>query len=104
MIGARVFMTMAERLCRLGLSEQVLSVLKDLTDSNHEPSPALCSALLNTALTVGDTAVLRVLLSWYKQNFNVGLLDGQANHVLSIAANAGDAHLGLAAFQVSAGK
>lgn len=100
-IGARAYMVLAERLCRMGLSEEVLGVLKDLTAQNHEPSPALCGSLLATALLVGDTAVLRVLLNWYKVNFNVGLLDGQANHALSVAANAGDAHLGLAAFQVS---
>lgn len=101
-IGARAYMGLAERLCRMGLSEEVLGVLKDMTAQNHEPSPALCGSLLGTALSVGDTAVLRVLLNWYKVNFNVGLLDGQANHALSVAANAGDAHLGLAAFQVGA--
>lgn len=84
----------------MGHAEQALTVLNDLTEVNHEPSAALCEPLLNAALSSSDTAVLRVLLTWYKTNFNMGLLNGQSNRILHIAAAAGDGHLAVMAFQV----
>jgi pentatricopeptide repeat protein len=99
-VHARVYLAVAERYCRMGASDKVLAVLKDMTENNHEPSPALCEPLLNAAMQAADVAVLRVLLSWYKSNFNMGLLDGQTTHVLCTAANVGDAQLALTAFQV----
>jgi pentatricopeptide repeat protein len=101
-VHARVYLAVAERYCRMGASDKVLAVLKDMTEHNHEPSPTLCEPLLNAAMLAADVPVLRVLLSWYKSNFNMGLLDGQTTHVLSIAANKGDAQLALTAFQVRA--
>ena len=102
-IHPRVFLNMAERYCYMGESERVLAVLQDLTESNHEPAADLCGPLLVAALTVGDTAALRVLLSWYKSHFNIGLLEGQSTQVLRIAASRGDSQLALMAFQVSIG-
>jgi len=85
----------------MGNSEGALAVLRDLTDINHEPSATLCEGLLDCALSTGDTAVLRVLLSWYKTNFQVALINGQSRRILQIAAGEGDGQLALMAFQVS---
>ena len=100
MIGPRVFIALAERYCKMGKTDRVLSVLQDLTDSGHEPSPMLCETLLDVATANCDAAVLRVLVNWYKVNFNVGLLDGQLAQILEVAANCGDTELAVAAFQV----
>eukprot|EP00428_Durinskia_dybowskii_P074795 CAMPEP_0170397644 /NCGR_PEP_ID=MMETSP0117_2-20130122/22984_1 /TAXON_ID=400756 /ORGANISM="Durinskia baltica, Strain CSIRO CS-38" /LENGTH=743 /DNA_ID=CAMNT_0010654159 /DNA_START=14 /DNA_END=2245 /DNA_ORIENTATION=- len=99
-IGPRVFIALAERYCKMGKTDQVLSVLQDLTDSGHEPSPMLCETLLDVATANCDAAVLRVLVNWYKVNFNVGLLDGQLAQILEVAANCGDTELAVAAFQM----
>lgn len=84
----------------MGRSDEALLVLSDLTEVNHEPSAALCDPLLNAALAVSDTAVLRVLLTWYKTNFNMSLGHGQSTRILNISAAVGDGQLALMAFQV----
>lgn len=100
-MSSRVFMSVAECYCRMGNGEGSLTVLRDLTDIEQQPSANLCEGLLEAALSVGNTTVLRVLLSWYKVNFNVALLHGQSQQVLHIAAGQGDGQLALMGFQVS---
>ena len=99
-MSSRVFMAVAECFCRLGNGEGSLTVLRDLTDIEQQPSASLCEGLLDAALSVGNTTVLRVLLSWYKVNFNVALMSGQSQRVLHIAASQGDGQLALMGFQV----
>lgn len=97
----KVFMSVAECHCRNGNSDRALAVLRDLTEINQQPSASLCAGLLEVALQSGDCAVLRVLLSWYKTNFNITLPEGQCRRTLHIAAGLGDGQLGLMGFQVS---
>eukprot|EP00598_Pedospumella_elongata_P014668 CAMPEP_0184988000 /NCGR_PEP_ID=MMETSP1098-20130426/22722_1 /TAXON_ID=89044 /ORGANISM="Spumella elongata, Strain CCAP 955/1" /LENGTH=575 /DNA_ID=CAMNT_0027512645 /DNA_START=330 /DNA_END=2057 /DNA_ORIENTATION=- len=99
-MSSRVFMAVAECFCRLGNGEGSLTVLRDLTDIEQQPSASLCEGLLDAALSVGNTTVLRVLLSWYKVNFNVALMSGQSQRVLHIAASQGDGQLALMGFQM----
>lgn len=97
-------MAVAECHCKMRNSEGALTVLRDLTEINHEPSAALCEGLLDCALATSDTAVLRVLLSWYKTNFNVALINGQSRRILQISAEEGDGQLALMGFQVRSSK
>jgi hypothetical protein len=98
--SAQLYMKIAMAFCKGGLGQLSLEVLRDMTDSNHSPTPQLCDDLLITALFAADTKVLRVLASWYSNDFHARMEYGVVNRMLQIAASTGDGQLALVTFQV----
>ena len=72
--------------------DAVLNVLRDMTESFYEPSVVFCNALLDGALFIGDTKVLRVLSTWYLNNFPHRLDHGIITRMLHVASAAGNIH------------
>jgi hypothetical protein len=70
--------------------DAVLNVLRDMTDASYAPSISFCNILLDGALFIGDTKVLRVLSSWYITNFILRLDHGVITRMLHVASAAGD--------------
>ena len=62
-----------------------------MTESFYEPTVVFCNVLLDGALFVGDTKVLRVLSVWYLNNFAHRLDHGVITLMLHVASAAGNA-------------
>jgi len=82
--------------------DDVLEVLRHMTEDNYEPTINLCNALLETSLFSGDSKILRVLSSWYKNNFNVRLDYGVICRMMHAAAADADAQLAQTGIQLMA--
>lgn len=99
--SADVYMKVATAFCRVVESQKSLQVLRDMTEANHEPTAALCQDLLEMSLFTMDEVLLRVLASWYKNNFTDAKLEyGVLNRMIQVAASKGDGQLAQVTFQV----
>jgi hypothetical protein len=99
LVKSNLYIQVATFYCRLHKSDLALSALEDMTEADHEPTAVLCAPLLDSALFVSDSGVLRVLASWYVNNFSERLEKGVINRMLQVAAIAGDDQLAHLSFQ-----
>lgn len=69
--------------CKSG--EDVLQVLRHMTEDGHVPSVDLCAFLLEKSLAASDYVVLRVLTGWYLDNYTTAHLDyGSVSMILQV--------------------
>jgi hypothetical protein len=101
LVKSNLYIQVATYYCRLHKSDLALSALEDMTEADREPTSVLCAPLLDSALFVSDPGVLRVLASWYVNNFSERLEKGVINRMLQVAAIAGDDQLAQLSFQVT---
>jgi uncharacterized membrane protein YgcG len=90
---AAVYEAVALAFCHTQRNDSVIEVLRHMTQASHEPSLAFCDVLLNNALFLGHTTLLRVLSKWYLHNFDVRLEHGAVARMLHVAAAGGDGAL-----------
>jgi hypothetical protein len=99
-ISQEAYVEVTKGYSRFKRGDDVLKVLNHMTDDGHEPPINLCNYLLDSALYTGDTNVLRLLSSWYLENFNVRLDHGVLNRLLQVASASGDKSLAIYTIQL----
>lgn len=94
----RMYLKVCEAYSRNSSPTDAIDVLRALTSSGYEPTMYDCYPLFEVALNHGNVKLLRVLSSWFLNNFDEYLELGGVTRVLHIAASIGDselAHMGM---------
>jgi hypothetical protein len=95
-----VFVELALAFSHMGETERLLETLIEMTAVRHEPSLSLCDGLLEQALWTSDIKILKVLIGWYLNNFEISLDIGRVNRIMHTASNRGDEELARLGFQL----
>jgi hypothetical protein len=92
-VDERVYVETAKLYSSLNMSAELLSILKDMTADNYEPSLWLCSSLFENALMTEDEVLLTVFANWYLTNFNACIEYGALMRLLQFASAHGHPNL-----------
>ena len=95
-----MYMDVLQGHIRQANAPNVLEVLRDMTESNFEPSLELCYSLLGLAMFHSDAKTLLFLAQQFGDKFPVVLEYGTCCRLLQVAAVTGEPKLGQVALQL----
>ncbi len=85
-----------------GACNDVIMVLHDMIEAGVEPQVQMCKLLLDSSSLYMELDVIKIISSWYLNNFNDTLEEGIMARFSHIAAGSGDPELAHAVIQLRA--
>ncbi len=85
-----------------GACDDVIMVLQDMIEAGVEPQVQMCKLLLDSSSLFMELDVIKILSSWYLNNFNDALEEGIMSRFSQIAAASGDPELAHIVLQLRA--